>query len=97
MVYNYKYKVEWVGLRHADASTYYYRLEIYKNEEAAFTYDVETLIASQTPFVLTYKAATDYVFEPFRSSFAEMNLFLMKIVQFNPLIFIVIQMILPLK
>lgn len=75
MVYNYKYKVEWVGLRHADASTYYYRLEIYKNEEAAFTYDVETLIASQTPFVLTYKAATDYVFEPFRSSFAEMNLF----------------------
>lgn len=76
MVYNYKYKMEWVGMKNADASEFYYRLEFYKNEDIAVTYDVITLQASNSPFTLNYKANSDYVFEPFRTSFAEINLLL---------------------
>jgi hypothetical protein len=75
MVYNYKYKLEWTGLKNANASEYYYRLEFYKKEAEEIVYDVITLTASNKPFTLNYKAKSDYVFEPFRASSAEINLF----------------------
>jgi hypothetical protein len=75
MVYNYKYKLEWTGLKNADASEFYYRLEFYKKEAEIIPHDVITLTASNKPFTLNYKSKSDYVFEPFRASSAEINLF----------------------
>jgi hypothetical protein len=75
MVYNYKYKLEWVGLKNANSNEYYYRLEFYKKEADPFTYEPYPLTASNKPFTLNYKSKSDYVFEPFRASSAEINLF----------------------
>lgn len=75
MVYNYKYKLEWVGLKNANHDEYYYRLEFYKKEANPFTYEPYPLTASNKPFTLNYKAKTDFVFDPFRASSAEINLF----------------------
>jgi len=81
MTYNYKYKMEWVGLKYANyklqhplADTIYYRLEFYKNEVNPVTYDVITLQATTAPFTLRYYTKSDYIFEPFRSSSAEINI-----------------------
>jgi hypothetical protein len=75
MAYNYKYKVEWVGLKTADNSQFYYRLEFYKKEDIDIVYEIINLKSSEAPFVLNYKSVSDFVFEPFRTSFAEINLF----------------------
>lgn len=78
MVYNYKYKCEWVGhkyqtykLQNPSADDIYYRLEFYKSEAVAVTYTIEELKASNAPFVLTYNSKSDFVFEPFRPSSAD--------------------------
>ena len=75
MVYNYKYKLEWVGLKNADASDFYYRLKFYKKENIEREYDVISLVPSNLPFSLSYRSKSDYVFEPFRTSAAEINIF----------------------
>ncbi len=81
MTYNYKYKMEWVGLKYANyklqhpsADTIYYRLEFYKNEENPVTYDVVNLDGANNPFTINYRSKSDFVFEPFRSSSAEINI-----------------------
>lgn len=76
MAYNYKYKMEWVGLKQANGNAYYYRLEFYRKEETEIQYNVIPLTASNTPFILNYNAKSDFVFEPFRYSSAEINFFL---------------------
>jgi hypothetical protein len=76
MPYNYKYKMEWVGMKNANASEFYYRLEFYKKEETEIIYDVYQLIGSNKPFVLKYISKDDFAFEPFRPSSAEITLFL---------------------
>jgi hypothetical protein len=75
MVYNYKYKLEWVGLKNADESDFYYRLKFYKKESIEKEYEIITLTPSNQPFSLSYKSKSDYVFEPFRTSSAEINIF----------------------
>lgn len=91
MVYNYKYKMEWVGLKFANyklqnpsADDIYYRLEFYKQEPTAITYTVQTLQATTAPFSLNYKSASSYVFEPLRSSFAEINIMLDSLSTIDP-------------
>lgn len=81
MVYNYKYKMEWVGLKYANyklqhpsADVIYYRLEFYKHEEVLNTDLPIKLDGSNNPFTIDYKSKSDFVFETFRPSSAEINI-----------------------
>lgn len=76
MFYNYKYKMEWVGLKNVTPDSFYYRLEFYKLEDTEITYVVDSLICANTPFVIKYKAKEDFTFEPFRASSAEINIYI---------------------
>lgn len=84
MAFNYKYKVEFTGLKTANASQFYYRLEFYKNEETEIVYDLISLNGSSNPFILKYTSKEDFAFEPFRASSAEINLFFDENTQVQP-------------
>ncbi len=84
MAYNYKYKMEWVGLKNHNANDFYYRLEFYKKETNSYTYEVQTLTPSNAPFTLSYRAKSDYFFEPFRASTGEINIVLNSVDDVSP-------------
>ena len=84
MTYNYKYKVEFTGLKNANASQFYYRLEFYKKEDSDIIYDIIQLKGSSNPFILKYNSKEDYAFEAFRASNAEITLFFDENTQVEP-------------
>lgn len=74
MTYNDKYFFEFATLKTADKAQLSYKVVFSQKEDIPGTYDLVELTPSNSPFVLSYKAAEDFAFSPFRVSSAEINI-----------------------